>query len=81
MGTFRTEICIDAPPGDVWAVLADIGAISRWNPGVVESHLSSAASEGKGAARHCDLGGQNYLDTGSTCAALIVRVWTRFCEG
>ncbi len=45
----------------VWRVLADIGAIHAWNPGVVRSHTTTAQLGGIGAERHCDLGGGNYL--------------------
>jgi uncharacterized protein YndB with AHSA1/START domain len=62
MASFTTEITIEAPPEGVWRVLADIGDIQRWNPGVVSSRNTSAHPTGMGASRHCDLGGQNYLD-------------------
>lgn len=62
MGTFKTDIRIDAPISDVWEVLADVGTIHRWNPGVVSSHLTTAEATGVGAGRHCDLGGRNYVD-------------------
>ncbi|MFQ5612189.1 MAG: SRPBCC family protein [Anaerolineae bacterium] len=62
MGSFTTEIRIDAPVNAVWAVLADIGEIYRWNPGVVSSHLTTDTATDVGASRYCDLGGNNYLD-------------------
>ncbi len=37
MGAFRTEIRIDAPKEKVWEVLADLGGIYKWNPGVSHS--------------------------------------------
>jgi hypothetical protein len=43
-------------------VLADIGSIHAWNPGVVESHVTSDVSDGVGSSRRCELGGKNYLD-------------------
>ncbi len=52
---------VDAPVSRVWAVLADIGSISDWNPGVQASRLLSEADSGLGSARYCDLGGRNYL--------------------
>jgi uncharacterized protein YndB with AHSA1/START domain len=55
MTSFETEIKIDAPAGKVWQVLADIGTISRWNPGVVASHVTTDQTTGVGAGRHCDL--------------------------
>ena len=62
MSSFATEITINAPIEPVWAVLADIGAIGAWNPGVQESYATSDESTGLGATRFCDLGGKNYLD-------------------
>jgi uncharacterized membrane protein len=61
MAEFATELKIEAPIEEVWQVLADVGTISLWNPGVVDSHLLSDETEGLGSARHCDLGGKNYL--------------------
>lgn len=61
MSSFSTEIRIDAPVDSVWAVLADIGTIDRWNPGIVGSRLTTDRAAGVGAARRCDLGGRNYL--------------------
>lgn len=61
MGTFRTAITIQAPRETVWEVVADIGAIDRWNPGVLESHRTTQEGDGLGAGRHCDLGAKNYL--------------------
>lgn len=51
---------IAAPPSPVWAILADIGTISRWNPGVRHSESTSDARSGEGATRHCDLPGGPY---------------------
>ncbi|MDX1531436.1 MAG: SRPBCC family protein [Rhodothermales bacterium] len=62
MGTFRESILIEAPREAVWAALADIGEIHRWNPGVHDSRRTSEQAEGVGATRYCDLGGRNYLD-------------------
>lgn len=62
MTTFTTDITVDAPAEAVWRVLADIGTISQWNPGVVRSHTTSEAESGLGATRYCDLGGDNYLN-------------------
>lgn len=61
MTTFTTQITIDAPVDAVWRVLADVGEIHQWNPGVVHSHATSEAKSGLGAARYCDLGDNNYL--------------------
>lgn len=62
MGTFAVQTEINAPVADVWAALADIGSIYKWNPGVKASHATSDETGGMGATRHCDLGGKNFLD-------------------
>ena len=62
MNSFATETKIDAPVNQVWDALADIGNIYAWNPGVVASRTTSAASADLGATRTCDLGGKNFLD-------------------
>lgn len=61
MPSFTKAITIDAPVDEVWAVLASIGSIHEWNPGVVDSSVTTGSAEGVGAGRHCDLGGRNYL--------------------
>lgn len=55
MGSFSTEIRIDAPREKVWEVLADLGGIYKWNPGVSHSRSTSESGGGEGATRHCDL--------------------------
>ena len=62
MGSFERSIEIKAPVASVWEVLADIGSIADWNPGVVRSYVTGDRAGEVGAARHCDLGGKNYLD-------------------
>ena len=66
MSTFAVTTTIQAPRTKVWNILADIGTIAAWNPGVVESHLTSdnghTSGHGVGATRYCDLGDKNYLD-------------------
>lgn len=62
MATFTTSTIIHAPREEVWAVLADIGSIHSWNPGVEHSHTTTEKDSGLGASRHCDLGGRNYLE-------------------
>ena len=55
MPRFSTQVRIDAPKEKVWEVLADLGAIYKWNPGVAHSHATSDSTSGEGATRHCDL--------------------------
>ncbi len=61
MGSFTTEILIGESRQRVWEVLADLGAIHKWNPGVSHSYATSAAGGGEGATRHCDLADRGYL--------------------
>ncbi|MGH9335399.1 MAG: SRPBCC family protein [Vicinamibacteria bacterium] len=61
MSSFSTEIRIDASVDRVWATLADIGTIDRWNPGIVGSRLTTDMPAGVGARRYCDLGRRMYL--------------------
>lgn len=62
MSSIQTTTLVEAPPPEVWAILADIGTISRWNPGVRHSESTSDARSGEGATRHCDLPGGRYLE-------------------
>ena len=62
MVKFTTDINIDAPVEEVWKVLADVGTISEWNPGVRESYTTSDDPSGLGATRFCDLGGKNFVN-------------------
>jgi uncharacterized protein YndB with AHSA1/START domain len=61
MGKFKVSIVIQVPITAVWSRLADIGAISEWNPGVKNSFKTNDRS-GLGATRHCDLRGSNALE-------------------
>ena len=61
VANFSTDIDIQAPIEEVWSVLADVGSISLWNTGNVDSFNTSDVTRGVGATRHCDLGGKNYL--------------------
>ena len=61
MTEFKETVLIEAPPERVWAVLADIGNIAEWNPGVVHSEQTSSGEVDVGACRRCHLGGKNYL--------------------
>lgn len=55
MTRLSSEIRIDAPKEKVWAVLADLGAVSAWNPTITNSYYISESKDGVGASRHCDL--------------------------
>ena len=58
---FGVQADIEAPVDTVWKVLADIGTVARWNPGVSASRLTSAAT-GNGSSRRCDLGSNAFLE-------------------
>ena len=60
MSTFEVSININASVEQVWVVLADIGTIDKWNPGVTNSYKTNS-KENLGASRHCDLKGKSYL--------------------
>lgn len=62
MTAFVTDVHVRASPGTVWQVLADIGAIDRWNPGLVVSDLTTSWGRGIRAARQCELGDANFLE-------------------
>lgn len=55
MATLRTEVTIDKPADEVWAVVSDAGNISAWFPIVQTSSAS-------GEDRHCELEGGVPLD-------------------
>jgi len=55
MGTVIKEVEINAPKDKVWSILADIGSVQNYSPGVVKSLSTSDAKNGIGASRHCDL--------------------------
>ena len=63
MSRFTKQVKINAPTHQVWEVLADIGGIYKWNPGVAHSYSTSEENSGEGATRHCDLqtpGGKSF---------------------
>ena len=55
MASVAKRIQVDAPKEQVWAVLANIGAVQDYSPGVVKSYYTSEIREGADASRHCDL--------------------------
>ena len=46
---------VDAPTEEVWAAIGDFGNVAKVNPNVSNSYLTSDATDGVGATRHCDL--------------------------
>lgn len=61
MTEFQESIHIEASPEKIWEVLADIGNIAAWNPGVLRSKQTTPGNVSVGSCRTCDLVGRNYL--------------------
>ena len=55
MTILENSIRIDAPVDRVWAVLACLDALERYDPGVTKSEVVTPMREGAGSARRCDL--------------------------
>lgn len=55
MAAVSKEILINATSKMVWEVLANIGAVEDYSPGIAKSFYTSEIKEGLGASRHCDL--------------------------
>lgn len=55
MTRITSEIRINAPKNEVWNIIADLGAIENFHPGVTKSYYTSEVKNGVGASRHCDL--------------------------
>lgn len=55
MTTIRHEVHAACPPERIWALLADLEAVERYNPGVRRATLEGAQASGVGARRSCEL--------------------------
>ncbi len=55
MATLRSDIIIERPVEEFWAVVSDAGRISEWFPSVLTSSVT-------GDARHCQLEGDIPLE-------------------
>lgn len=55
MTVLESSVRIDAPPAEVWSVLASLDALHRYDPGILRSEIVSPEKEGLGSARRCDL--------------------------
>jgi carbon monoxide dehydrogenase subunit G len=55
MTTIRHEVHAACPPERIWALLADLKAVERYNPGVKRASLEGAQASGVGARRSCEL--------------------------
>ena len=61
MTRVAVEARIGASKDRVWDVIADLGAVSVWNPALADSHYTSAAKGGLEASRHCDFPDGGYV--------------------
>lgn len=61
MAQFSETIVVEAAQAEVWRLLADIGSIGVWNPGVISSYQLGEEPVTLGSRRYCDLGGRDYL--------------------
>ncbi len=50
-----TEIRINAPQAQVWAILADYGGVHKFSPSIRASRYTSTEKQGVGIRRHFDL--------------------------
>lgn len=50
-----SEIRINAPKEKVWAIIADLGGVQNFHPGVKKSYYTSANKKGIEASRVCEL--------------------------
>jgi uncharacterized protein YndB with AHSA1/START domain len=55
MTTIHHEILAACPPERVWALLSDLEAVQRYNPGVRHATIEGALRTGVGARRSCEL--------------------------
>ncbi len=66
MTRVSSEIEINVSKEEIWNILADLGSVGLWNPGVTKAHYISEAKHGVGAARHCDLPDGGYVKERAT---------------
>ena len=55
MTTIRHEVHAACPPERIWAFLADLEAVERYNPGVKHAAIEGPQRSGVGARRSCEL--------------------------
>lgn len=55
MTTIHHDVRAACEPARVWALLADLEAVQRYNPGVKQAHIEGPLRTGVGARRSCDL--------------------------
>lgn len=54
MTQLHHEIYINASPEKVWAALANLEAVGKYNPLVTETYITTTKQRGIGAVRHCE---------------------------
>ena len=62
MATIAESATVARGADDVWALLADFGAIARWAPNVDHSSMTTEAEGGLGATRRVQLGRNALLE-------------------
>ena len=62
MAEIQETTTIARSPNDVWATLADFGAIGRWAPNVDHSCLAAQQGDGVGAVRRVQVGRNALLE-------------------
>ena len=55
MTTLHNAVQIDAPPEQVWAILARLDALQDYDPAIAQSKLEVGGATGPGASRRCEL--------------------------
>ncbi len=66
MTRLTAETRVQASKERVWEVLADIGSVANFHPGVARSYYISEARDGVGAARRCELYPQGWIEEAVT---------------
>jgi hypothetical protein len=74
MATLRHHAHIDRSPDDVWKVVSDAGAISRWFPGI-------DTSTAEGNVRRCSMGGSELSEEIVTSDDELRRFQYRITDG
>ena len=55
MTAITSTVRIHASKDEVWKILADLGGVQNFHPGVAKSYYTTDVKEGLGAARVCEL--------------------------
>ena len=63
MAVVERRARIERPSSEVWAILSDFAAVSRWAPNADHSSLMTEQREGVGAVRRIQTSGTTILET------------------